>query len=167
MTFLYTYIPPIRLSCPIWTFREVSLYPSWPPCFLQTIRPNKNQWFGNLFGDRKKSEYWVSFIRRVSGISPQLLRTCRLISTTRVFFVRSNVSSILFKTQIESLYAPCSWRSHKKLLLVACIERIHSSCKCPGCRKAAEIKLVGTIAISQFNDTLEVHREWIRCVPFP
>ena len=54
----------IRLSGPIWTFGEVSLYSRWPP---RTIWSNKNWQFCNLLGDRKKSKYWVS-ITMTKGI---------------------------------------------------------------------------------------------------
>ena len=53
---LYTYISPIRLFGPIWTFGEVSSYPSWPRRFPRPIRSNKNQGFGDLLGDLKESE---------------------------------------------------------------------------------------------------------------
>ena len=49
-------------SGPIWTLGEVSLYPSWPNIFLWPIRSNKNWGFGDLLGDLKKSEYWISII---------------------------------------------------------------------------------------------------------
>ena len=60
VTLLYAYISLIWLSGPFWTFREVSLYPSWPRHFLRPIWSNKNQGFGVLVRDLKKSEYWVS-----------------------------------------------------------------------------------------------------------
>ena len=182
MTFLYTYIPPILVQSghsEKWVSNQVGHL-----VFSKQFSQTKIYDLATCLEIAKIRV--LSFFHKASFGNISTVAAHLQINKYNSFFVRSNVSSILFKTQIESLYAPCSWRSHKKLLLVACIERIHSSCKCPGCRKAAEIKLVGTIAISQFNDTLDlalqveiiessgqfllvwqVHREWIRCVPFP
>ena len=48
----------------IWPFGEWSLNPSWPRHFLWTIQSNTNWGFGNLSGDREKSENWMSIIFR-------------------------------------------------------------------------------------------------------
>ena len=52
VTLLYTY------SSLIWflDIGKVSLYPSWPPPILWTIKKNKNWGFGNLIGASEKSK---------------------------------------------------------------------------------------------------------------
>ena len=72
---LYTYISPIRLSGPIWTYREVSLYQSWTIPILRPIWSNKNRGIGDLFGNWKNhSTEFLSFqFRRLQGTSSAIL----------------------------------------------------------------------------------------------